>query len=64
MSRYEEDTKMFNSRTNDRVKCSHCGHSELMFHDKCICTWCGHYVYKNKKIEFKEKMKTEMRKKK
>lgn len=64
MGKYVEDTKRFRAQTDDRVLCSNCGHSELMFHDKCICSWCGSYVYKNKKVEFKEKMKREMRKKK
>lgn len=26
--------------------------------DKQLCSWCGHYVYRNKNLEFKEKLKS------
>ena len=45
------------------VKCN-CGHI-VNFNsnkNKIICSWCGNYVYKNKKVEFIEKLKKEMRK--
>ena len=32
------------------------------FKDKLICPNCGNYIYKDKKIEFKEKMKGILRK--
>ena len=37
-----------------RIKCK-CGHSLIIpvFVDKQICSWCGHLVYRNKKLEFK-----------
>lgn len=47
------------------VKCN-CGHT-IDFKsnkNKILCSWCGNYVYKNKKIEFIEKLKKEMRKSK
>lgn len=45
------------------VKCK-CGHTVNFTSNKnkIICSWCGNYVYKNKKVEFIEKLKKEMRK--
>lgn len=41
-----------------------CGHTVIIpkWVDKVLCDWCGKYVYQNKKIEFKEKMKEAMKK--
>lgn len=38
--------------------CSHCGHSILFQSrtNKIICKWCGHWVYNNKKDEFKDRL--------
>ena len=50
----KEDSKYFNMRTNNTIKCK-CGHS-VVFNattDKKLCTWCGNYVYKEHKDEFK-----------
>lgn len=46
-----------------KVRCS-CGHRVVIpyWEEKQLCGWCKHYVYKNKKIEFKEKMKDAIRK--
>jgi hypothetical protein len=48
----------------DKVKyrCS-CGHRVIIPHwkDKALCSWCHHYVYKDKQIEFKEKMKEKLK---
>ena len=43
--------------TNHKVKCK-CSHSVFMPYgtDKKICSYCGNYVYRNKEIEFKEKL--------
>lgn len=43
--------------SNYKVKCK-CSHSVFMPYgtDKAICNHCGNYVYKNKQIEFKEKL--------
>ena len=46
---------------NYKVKCK-CGHSILMNRDKKICNYCGRLVYRTKQIEFKEKLKGELRK--
>lgn len=44
-------------------KCS-CGHSVVIFypHTKRLCTWCNHYVYKDKKEEFTDKLRSLLRK--
>lgn len=41
-----------------------CGHRMLIpYHiDKMICSWYGNYVYRNKRVEFKDKLKREMKK--
>lgn len=44
-----------------KIKCK-CGHSILMKNNKIICSYCGNYVYKNKKIEFMDKLKGELKK--
>lgn len=43
-------------------KCS-CGHSVVIYPNKkkYLCTWCNHYVYRDKKDEFKDKV-NELRK--
>jgi hypothetical protein len=53
---YDRDTKMFKSFRNGTVKCR-CGHSIVMNNvDKVLCSYCGHYVY-NERKEFKSKMR-------
>ena len=44
------------------VKCK-CGHTFLMFdkEPKKLCTNCGTYYYKDKKLEFKNKLKEKLR---
>lgn len=46
-----------------KIKCK-CGYKTLIpFHvDKMICSHCGKYIYRNKKVEFKDKLMKEMRK--
>lgn len=46
-----------------KVKCK-CGHKLVIpvWVDKQICSWCHHYVYRNKQLEFKEKVMREMKK--
>lgn len=47
---------------NYKVKCK-CGHTFLMSNkeQKKLCNHCGHYYYKDKKLEFMEKIKYELR---
>lgn len=48
----------------DKVKyrCS-CGHRVVIpyWREKGLCTWCNHYVYKDKKQEFKERLKEKLK---
>ena len=51
----KEDTRYFNERAKHKVKCK-CGHSIAMKPtlNKILCRWCGNYVYKEQKDEFKD----------
>ena len=50
----KEDTRFFEERTRNRIKCK-CGHSTTMkpTTKKKLCTWCGNYIYREAKEEFK-----------
>lgn len=43
-----------------------CGHRVIVpiRVGKALCSWCGHYVYRDKQLEFKEKMKEQMKRRK
>lgn len=47
-----------------KVKCK-CSHVLIIpkFRDKAFCKYCGHYVYRNKATEFKDKLLQQMKKK-
>ena len=60
MTRYDEDTKIFKEISNFKVKCS-CGHTFATTKEKDLCSWCGNYVYKDKKNEFAEKLMKEIK---
>lgn len=60
---YKSDTKFFDDRTKYTVKCK-CSHSVVIPNskDRLLCDYCGYYVYKNKRIEFKYKLREKMNK--
>ena len=59
----EDDRNYFQRKTRAKSICKHCGHTIYnMGKDRVICNWCNHWVYKNDKIEFKYKIKEELRK--
>ena len=61
-TRYKEQIKLDEELAKYKVKCK-CGHKMVLIHaDKVICSWCGYYVYKDKKTEFKEMIKKCMKK--
>lgn len=65
MSRLKDDIAIDKDRAMHRKYCS-CGHS-ITFPDysktnKILCTYCGHYIYKNKKEEFKDRLFLNMKK--
>ena len=39
------------------IKCPRCLHSILTTREKALCNWCGIYVYKDKKEEFKDNLR-------
>lgn len=60
---YNEQIKLDNERVKFKVKCP-CGHTITIVNaDRTICSHCGHWVYKNKQIEFRYKMQEEIRRK-
>lgn len=62
----KDDEKLHREKTNFRVKCK-CGHSVIMLpmehRTRKICSYCGKWVYANKKEEFKDRLKERLRKK-
>lgn len=62
MKGYAEDSKKFTQIAELSVKCK-CGHSVLIgTHGKKICTWCDRLLYNDKKMEFKDKLKSAINK--
>lgn len=56
---YKED-RIAEEQSKYKVKCK-CGTKTVMVNvEKTICRGCGHWLYKNKKIEFIEKMKEQL----
>ena len=55
----QKQNKYYNELSNYKYTCK-CGHVVVMLRgtDKVLCTWCHHYVYKNKKDEFKDRMRS------
>lgn len=52
------------SYTKYAIKCPNCLHSILTTRKKVLCNWCGAYVYKDKKLEFEDKLKASLRRRK
>ena len=55
------DNKKYKRFANEVAKHKYqckCGHKVFIDfkEEKRICDWCGRYVYKDKKIEFKERL--------
>lgn len=52
VKKMKEDLK----RAQNSVKCK-CGHTVFLGRkDKIVCSWCGNYVFKDKKEEFRYRM--------
>ena len=64
MTRFSTNDKILEEYSKHKVYCKKCGHPVLFLpfenKEKKICSWCGHYIYLNEKIEFKEKLKKVM----
>ena len=54
----KEYSRMTEEYDKVKFRCK-CGHKVIIpiWVDKQICRWCGMYVYRNKQIEFRNKMK-------
>lgn len=67
---WRKDTEWYNSITNEANKhkypCPKCGRKMIIAYkmEKTFCDYCGATIYKDKKIEFREKMKAKLRKEK
>lgn len=63
-TRFDISKKAEDEIAKFRIYCK-CGHSMLFFpfekEKKKLCSYCGHYVYYNKKEEFLEKLKGEIK---
>lgn len=52
------DDKSMNAWFDGAIKCPNCGHScHFTKVDKMICSYCGNYVFRNKKAEFEHLLK-------
>lgn len=58
MLKLEEIKKYSEIIAKSKIKCM-CGHSIAIppHLDKVLCRWCGNYVFKNKELEFKYRLK-------
>lgn len=54
---FKEVELLHDKLQNNRYKCN-CGHTIYITNnkDKVLCRWCGKYVYRNKKLEFMERL--------
>lgn len=57
----EEYKRMTDEYDKVKYRCR-CGHREIIGknRDKTICSWCGRYVFKDKKTEFMYRVKEKM----
>lgn len=66
--RYLYESQMSNIVQALNVTCEHCNRKVPFFayekDDKKVCSWCGHYIFKNNKAKFKHEMKKTIIKKK
>ena len=52
-----KEIKKLMAYSKHAIKCPRCLHSILTTREKALCNWCGIYVYKDKKKEFKDKLR-------
>ena len=59
--KFKRDKRLQNAYTENTIKCKNCGHSIVFLYfeqrETKICSWCGHLVYANDKVEFKDKLR-------
>ena len=52
------NTKFIDELSKYKVKCK-CGHTQILTNrfDRVLCSYCGNYIYRDKKTEFMYKLK-------
>lgn len=60
---FKQDIKRNQERSKDTIKCK-CGCSTVITNktDRCICRWCGKWLYRTPAIEFEYILKEKMKK--
>lgn len=61
--RLENPTKYYEKISDVKHKCK-CSHTVIIpeFIDRQLCDYCGHWIYRNPKLEFEYKLREEMKK--
>lgn len=57
---FKDIEKLDSVVSNMKKKCK-CGHTQLVLKDKVLCSYCGHYIFKDKKTEFIYRMKEKLK---
>lgn len=62
--RFKEDQLKVNCYKANQYECKNCGHKQLVpkFMEKNLCDWCGVYVFREEKDEFKFRLKERLMK--
>lgn len=60
---FKKDGEYFKRVSENRFYCSNCGHTVVMMPitSKKMCSWCGTWVFRDKKEEFKYRLKEGIR---
>lgn len=55
----DEFQRISNEYAKVKFECKNCKHKVVIpvWVDKQICSWCGNYVYRNKKMELEDNLK-------
>lgn len=64
---FEEEEKLQNFLQGHKYQCKLCGRKEIIIRvDKCLCSHCGYYIYKDEneynKYLFKLRLRRELKK--
>lgn len=60
---FKEIDKYYNEISKQKYQCKKCGRKQIIpaYVDKLVCSWCGHYVYKSDRDEFKDRLRGAMK---
>lgn len=58
----KEFNRMAEEYTKVKYQCKNCGHKEIIPYwlEKQLCSYCGRYVFRNKKDEFMYRMREKL----